>query len=243
MAEGDVPGGEWRTASSRLTVHLRGLYGRTQATYHAFDDLPRLVDQLRILSVNAELASARAGDYGRAVRVLTHFATEAVSRLLALVPEMVALKTRSYGLAAAILTASLDIGRLESAGSKVLAAGHRFPADDPLDWLDRAWRNRLDTIGAAARELSRAHHNLAEMVATVRSVMMQSEIISTNIAIEATAAGPFEGELTSLADVMRERVDALRAMIDDASRRMRDAAETNLALSSVGGRRGGLGSC
>lgn len=226
----------WRDTLSAYGEHLHGLHQRCQSAYHAFDALPTLVDQLRILSVNAELASARAGDYGRAVRVLTHFATESVTKLLGVVPQMVGLKKRTYALAGTVMRAAAEVRSFEAGGQRVLAAGHRFPddAEDPLTALGRAHRRRLHDLAGAVAGMSAAHSQLMETVRSVRQVMMQAEIISTNIAIEATAAGPHEADLQAIADTMRERVVQLRVMIDEASRALRDAAGTNIALAGIG---------
>lgn len=221
---------KWHESARVHGGSVNALYERCQAAYHAYDELPKLVDHLRILAVNAELASARAGDHGRAVRVLTQFAVECVTRLMALVPELVGLKKRTYGLAGGILRAASDIAKLEAAGSKVLGAG----SHDALAVLDAAWRARLGDLAASAAQLTRTHNGLTDIAKAAREVMLQTEIISANIAIEATSAGPFEAELRAIADTMRGRVDELRAMIDGAARALRNAAETNQALAAFG---------
>ncbi|MEW5726623.1 MAG: chemotaxis protein [Pseudomonadota bacterium] len=226
----------WHDSAPAFERHVRGLHERCQGAYHAFDTLPRLVDQLRILSVNAELASARAGDHGRAVRVLTHFATESVTRLLAVVPRMVELKKLTYGFAGTVMRAAADVLKIEAAGSRVLAAGHSVPAgaEDPMVALGRARSARLGALAAAAAGLSRTHQQLLDAVRSVREVTIQVEIITANIAIEATSAGPHERDLQAVADTMKGPVDQLRAMIDEAQRLLREAAETNLALATLG---------
>ncbi|MBC7908048.1 MAG: chemotaxis protein [Rhodospirillaceae bacterium] len=210
---------------------MNTLYERCQAAYHAFDGLPKLVDHLRILAVNAELASARAGDHGRAVRVLTQFAVECVTRLMGLVPELVGLKKRTYGVAGGILRAASDIAKLEAAGARMATLGN---AKESLMVLDGAWRARLAELAASVVQLARTHEGLVAIAKAAREVMLQTEIISANIAIESTSAGPFEPELRAIADTMRGRVDELRAMIDGASRALRDAAESNQALAAFG---------
>ncbi|MGE5503248.1 MAG: hypothetical protein ACM31L_02385 [Actinomycetota bacterium] len=225
MEEGDWHDG-YRVFGGQVAV----LYARCQQAYHAFDALPQLADQLRILSVNAELTSARAGDHGRGVRVLTQFATEAVTRLVRTIPEMVALKRHTYNQAAAILRAARDIGKLEAAGrraTKVVSADGR----DPLAPIDAAWRRRLSAVGAAAAQLNQAHTTMTATVRSVREVAMQVEMVAANIAIEATTAGPFEGELHGIAEVMHEHAEGLRQMTDDTSRGLREASVTNKAMA------------
>ncbi len=222
------------TGSAAQDRQVRGLFERTQTAYHAFDGLPRLVDELRLLSVNAQLASARAGDYGRAVRVLTLFSTEAVGNLLAVVPRMLDLKRRSYGLAGQIMRTLSEMAKIEAAGQRVVATGHRFPEDDPLPVLAAAGAKCRVALGRAVAALEQTHAALGEEAGTARTVMLQTEIIAANIAIEATAAGPYQQELEALAAALRERSDALRAMIHLAAHRLRDAAEVNVALAALG---------
>lgn len=233
-------GGPWHDSAQAVASHVRGLHQLCHRAYHAFDRLPPLVDQLRILSVNAELASARAGDHGRAVRVLTHFATESVTRLQTLVPQMVALKRRTYAQAGAVMRAAADVVKIEAAGRCVLASGHRVPdgAADPLDSLARARRARLCGLSDAVAGMTRDHHSLLEAVRSVRQVAIQVEIIAANIAIEATGAGPHERDLQAVADTLRRPVEQLRLMVDEATRGLRDAAETNTALAALGGDHG-----
>ncbi len=213
---------------------VRDLFERPQTAYHAFDGLAQLVDELRLLSINAQLASSRAGDYGRAVRVLTLFATEAVGNLLLVVPRTIELKRRSYGLAGQIMRTLSEMSRFEAAARRVVASGHRFPEDDPLKVLAAARARCRAALLRAVAALADTHAALAEVAATARAVMLQTEIIAANIAIEATAAGPFQPELDALAVALRDRAQALRAMVDLASRRLRDAAEVNVALVALG---------
>lgn len=239
-----VAGQAWRDSAREFSRQIRALYSQCLSAYHAFDDLPRLVDGLRLLSVNAGLASARAGDYGRSIRVLTNFATEAVTRLLAVIPEMVDLKKRTYAIAGTIMRSANDIGKLEAAGNGILANGHRFAEQDPLPWLDRAWRARVAAVVDATARLHRTHQGLADIGRITREVMLQTQLVSANIAIEATSAGPYEAELAAVSESIRDRVEELRGMVDTAARHLRDASETIMALEAfgraAGAKRGGV---
>lgn len=228
----------WSDGSASLG-RLGRLFVQTQTAFHAFDGLPRLVDELRLLSINAQLASARAGDYGRAVRVLTQFAIEAVAGLLAAVPQMVGLKRRSYALTGEVMRTLGSLAKIEAAGRRVAAAGPRSSAEDPLPRLDAARAARRRALADAVAGLERVQADLGEAVATARTVMLQTEIIAANIAIEATAAGRHQTELNALAAALRERSEALRAMIEQASRRLRDAADAKVELLALAGGGGG----
>ena len=66
--------------------------------------------------------------------------------------------------------------------------------------------------------------------------MLQVDLIAANIAIEATAAGPWEAELTAIAAIIREKSEELREMVDGAGRNLRNATETIVALVGFGSR-------
>ncbi len=228
------PHAVWRDSVGAYAGHTRHLYTNCVGAYHAFDELPRLVDGLRLLSVNAGLVSARAGDYGRSIRVLTNFATESVTRLIEVIPRMLALKRQTYESAGGIMRAVNDIGMIEAAGTLIVR--NRRADDEALNNLSRAWRVRAKSLALAAASLNTTNEQLVAMVRVAREVMLQTELIAANIAIEATAAGPWEAELTAIADTIRGRVDELRVMVDGAGRNLRNATETIAALTGFGNR-------
>ncbi|RAU22598.1 hypothetical protein CU669_07915 [Paramagnetospirillum kuznetsovii] len=196
--------------------------------------MPKLVEGLRLLSINAGLVSARAGDYGRSVRVLTNFATESVTRLQQALPRMLMLKRDTYEISGGIMRAINDIDKIEAAGTLILRGqGGQSAA---LTAMGRAWRVRIRAIGDAANGLRRTNDQFAAMVKLAREVMLQTELIAANIAIEATDAGPWEVELTTIADTIRAQMEDLRRMVDEAGRNLRNATETIVALASLGSR-------
>lgn len=222
----------WRDSAGEFASHGREIYANCVNAYHAFDGLPRLVDGLRLLSVNAGLVSARAGDYGRSVRVLTNFATESVTRLRDIIPQMLALKRQTYETAGGVMRSVNDIGKFETAGTLILRGqGSRAGA---LGAITSAWRIRVRALSAAAARLRVANDELIAVVRIAREIMLQVELIAANIAIEATAAGPWEAELAAIAETIRGKAMELRAMVDDAGRNLRDATETIIALLGFG---------
>jgi hypothetical protein len=224
----------WRDSVRAYGDHTQNLYVNCVGAYHAFDGLPRLVDGLRLLSVNAGLVSARAGDYGRSIRVLTNFATESVTRLIGVIPQMLSLKRQTYETAGGIMRAVNDIGKIETAGTLIVR--QRGADEAALIGLSRAWRARVHLLGMSAASLSGTNDQFIAMVRVAREVMLQTELIAANIAIEATAAGPWEAELATIADTIRGRVDELRVMVDSAGRNLRNATETIVALVAFGTR-------
>ena len=233
--EGAAEKNIWRDSVGAYAGHAHDLYANCLCAYHAFDGLPGLVDGLRLLSVNAGLVSARAGDYGRSVRILTNFATESVTRLRDVIPQMLSLKRQTYENAGAVMRAINDIGKLEAAGSLIL--GGQGPEASSLLAIADAWRSRARGLSASAKGLNSANDQLIAMVRITREVMLQVDLIAANIAIEATAAGPWEAELTAIAVTIREKGDELREMIDGASRNLRNATGTIAALVEFGAQR------
>ncbi len=224
----------WRDSVGEYAGHTQDLYANCVSAYHAFDGLPRLVDGLRLLSVNAGLVSARAGDYGRSIRVLTNFATESVTRLRDVIPQMLSLKRETYETVGSVMRSINDIGKLEAAGTIIMRGQGGQAAS--LGAVSGAWRARVRTLSAAASRLSTANDHLVAAVRVAREVMLQVELIAANIAIEATTAGPWEAELTAIAETIRAKSVELRAMVDDAGRNLRNATETIVALVGVGSR-------
>lgn len=229
-------GAIWRDSSRVYGTYTRHLYANCVGAYHAFDDLPRLVDGLRLLTINAGLVSARAGDYGRSVRVLTNFATECVTRLQQALPHMLALKRETYETAGGVMRAINDIDKIEMAGTLILRRAGE--GADALPLITQAWRKRGRTLCVAAKKLSATNDQFTAMVKLAREVMLQTELIAANIAIEATAAGPWEKELTAIADTIRDCMNELRLMVDGAGRNLRNATETIIALVGFGNRVG-----
>lgn len=225
----------WRDSVGVFADQAHDLYANCLCSYHAFDGLPGLVDGLRLLSVNAGLVSARAGDYGRSVRILTNFATESVMRLRDMIPQMLSLKRQTYENAGAVMRAINDIGKLETAGSLILRGQGAEAA--ALAAIAAAWGRRAKGLSLSAMGLRSANDQLVAVVRVTREIMLQLDLIAANIAIEATAAGPWEAELTAIAETIREKGTELREMIDDASRNLRNAIGTISALAGFGAQR------
>jgi methyl-accepting chemotaxis protein len=91
-----------------------------------------------------------------------------------------------------------------------------------------------EAFQAAAERLHRmmAHADeLGTHAKRIRQVAEQSAGISTNIAIEAAAAGPHEPEFRNVADTMKRYINGLRSMVDSADQAVNQAVETSRVLS------------
>lgn len=204
--------------TERIEARAGALLTDCRRAFHAFGELDELAENLRILSLNAELAAGRAGDKGRAVRALTQYTRELVNRLAQIRGEMNQQRTRTDTLSAQIED---DLKQLrvieENQGSESTAFGE----------LMRALVDRLDILSTNVEDLSRRAHGVEEVVS-------QSDSIATNIAIEAAAAGVHEKEFRTVSDTMRRYVDDLRQMIDEASDSVRRALEKSDSLRRLG---------
>lgn len=206
--------------TERIEARANALLGDCRRAFHAFGELDELAENLRILSLNAELAAGRAGDKGRAVRALTQYTRELVNRLAQIRGEMNTLRHRTDSLSEKIeeelqQLRAIESGSADGAESAVYAEMMRSLVD------------KLDELSTNVEELSRRAHGVEEVVS-------QSDSIATNIAIEAAAAGVHEKEFRTVSDTMRRYVDNLRTMIDDASDAVRRALEKVDSLRRLG---------
>lgn len=217
--------------TDRIQARANALLGDCRRAFHAFGELDELAENLRILSLNAELAAGRAGEQGRAVRALTQYTRELVNRLSQIQSEMNGLRVCTYGLSSTILRQLLQLQMFERAvdlinnGTRDPRAGacaHRAYAETM-----RAVVDTLDGMATSVEDVSRRARAIEEVVS-------QSDSIATNIAIEASSAGAHEKEFRTVSDTMRRYVDELRQMIDEASDSVRRALDKGDALRRAG---------
>lgn len=205
--------------TERIEARASALLGDCRRAFHAFGELDELAENLRILSLNAELAAGRAGDKGRAVRALTQYTRELVNRLATIRGEMNTLRKRTEELSEQIENDLKRLAELEQASGGA--------ADSQFTDLMRALVEKLDQLSSNVEDLSRRAHAVEEVVS-------QSDSIATNIAIEAAAAGVHEKEFRTVSDTMRRYVDDLRKMIDEATDAVRRAFEKAESLRRFG---------
>jgi methyl-accepting chemotaxis protein len=206
--------------TERIEGRANALLGDCRRAFHAFGELDELAENLRILSLNAELAAGRAGDKGRAVRALTQYTRELVNRLAQIRGEMNQLRARTDTLSQKIEDELKQLRALEE--SSIGGAESAVFTE-----MMRSLVDKLDDLSSNVEELSRRAHGVEEVVS-------QSDSIATNIAIEAAAAGVHEKEFRTVSDTMRRYVDNLRTMIDEASDAVRRALEKVDSLRRLG---------
>ncbi|MCA1909426.1 MAG: chemotaxis protein [Magnetospirillum sp.] len=220
QVESTARGASGTQRTERIEARANALLSDCRRAFHAFGELDELAENLRILSLNAELAAGRAGDKGRAVRALTQYTRELVNRLAQIRGEMNQLRSRTDTLSTKIEDELKQLRVIEES-SDGGAESAQF-AD-----LMRSLVDKLDELSTNVEDLSRRAHGVEEVVS-------QSDSIATNIAIEAAAAGVHEKEFRTVSDTMRRYVDNLRTMIDDASDAVRRALEKVDSLRRLG---------
>lgn len=220
-------------AAGDLEEATGALLGQCMSAFHAFQELGELSEDMRILSLNAELAAGRAGRAGVAVRALTQYTRQLVGQLSRLRADMEGLKSDTYGLSAAALKALQELRLMHAASARVVAgaASDHAAAESGRKAVDAA---ATAAFRAAVERLNRmmAHaEELGTHAKRIRQVAEQSAGISTNIAIEAAGAGVHEPEFRNVADTMKRYIDGLRSMVDHADQAVHQAGETGRILS------------
>lgn len=238
MGKGEVAVGQESRANenfdgaSRIEARIGALLGDCIQVFRAFSELAELAENLRILSLNAELAAGRAGDKGRAVRALTQYTRELVNRLAQVQTETAGLMSHTYGLTAAILREHHQHALIERAVGAI-TAGSGTMADSASRRLEEA---SVAMTGTLARSVERMVEYIERMSARTRAVaevVSASDSIATNIAIEAVGAGLHEAEFRTVADTMRRYVEELRTIMEQAGAAVRSAVDKGVALQRI----------
>jgi methyl-accepting chemotaxis protein len=226
-----MSGGARGHSTDRIEARANGLLGDCRRAFHAFGELDELAENLRILSLNAELAAGRAGDKGKAVRALTQYTRELVNRLAQIQGEMHSLRGRTFALSSTILRGLTQLKLFERACRLIEAD----PGPHGTDASARqAFAGQMEVLVDTLDSMANAVTDLARRTHAVEEVVSQSDSIATNIAIEAAAAGVHEKEFRTVSDTMRSYVDDLRRMIDEAADAVRRASEKGEALRRIG---------
>jgi len=212
-----------------IQSETNALFSNCLFSFHAFSKLGELSENMRILSLNAELAAGRAGEHGNAVRALTQYTRELVNRLYNIERNMLALKSNTYSTSASALRTMLQLKLMDQADSALKKAKGEF-ASTCAKKVGHARKTKLSDMMANVRGMTDSAENLSHEAGTVSEVMSQAGSIATNIAIEAAAAGTYEAEFEQVAKTMREFALALRAMCDNASGSIRKARSIGKSL-------------
>ncbi len=210
--------------STQFERETGDLFGHCLQAFHVFADLQQLSEDMRVLSLNAELAAGRAGEKGAGVRALTQYTRELVNRLNGASDDMAKLKGQMYSHSASAIRILQQNIMLERADHAVRISGSEAEnTGKALEKINDAKATYLQTTLEQVRLMIECVNKLGVVSADVSGVGSQAASISTNVAIEASLSGQFEGEFRQVANAMQEYVEQLRNMADNAARAIRDA--------------------
>ncbi len=227
MAEGARGVGERGGGVDALEARVSVLFGDTVKAFHAFTDLQELAENLRILSLNAELVAGRAGDAGRAVRALTQYTRELVNRLAQAQTDCAAVMHDSYRFAAAGLRFIHELRLMERTVAALERQGRSLEA------VSAAQAGLMASMEETVLGMVDSVEALAAQARAVESVVSASDSIATNIAIEASGAGRHEPEFRTVAQTMRDYVGQLRDMTATAGTAVRRAQDEGRAVAAA----------
>ena len=218
-----------RTPLEHIQSESNTLFSKCLFAFQAFSKLGELSENMRILSLNAELAAGRAGEYGNAVRALTQYTRELVNRLYTIERDMLSLKSNTYNCSASALRTLLQLKMIDRANNELKKAKGEFGPSSIKKITDSRHANLTDLM-TNVREMIDSVEGLSHEAGIVSDVMSQAGSIATNIAIEASTAGPYEAEFDQVAQTMREFAFELRTMCDTAGGSIRDAGNVGKNL-------------
>jgi methyl-accepting chemotaxis protein len=205
------------------------LFGHCLSAFHAFQGLSQLAEDMRILSLNAELAAGRAGTAGVAVRALTQYTRQLVSQLNRLEQDMATLKATTNEMSASTMR-DLHQLRLMRKACQQSNPAESVVATENHHVLRKAESSMLTESATYMRQMMENARQLAAHAGRIRQVADQSNGIATNIAIEAAAAGPHESEFRTVSDTMKQYIVTLQTMVERANQAIRQADEMGATL-------------
>lgn len=206
------------------------LFGHCLTAFHAFQGLNQLAEDMRILSLNAELAAGRAGTAGVAVRALTQYTRQLVSQLNRLEQDMAGLKETTHSMSATTMRDLYQLKLMRQA-CRMSDPTRSQEASESFTILRTAESKMLSESATQMRQMMDNARKLAAHAARIRQVADQSNGIATNIAIEAAAAGAHESEFRTVSDTMKTYINTLQTMVERANQAIRQADETGSTLS------------
>lgn len=222
--------GSARGRALSLEEGVGSLFNHCLNAFQAFQGLNQLAEDMRILSLNAELAAGRAGSAGVAVRALTQYTRQLVSQLNRLEQEMSALKTSTHELSASTMKDLEELRQMREACSKTDPSAS-YEAAESYETLQKTEADMMANTSDLLAQMMDNARKLSGHAGRIRQVADQSNGIATNIAIEAAAAGRHESEFRTVSDTMKRYIEMLQSMVERANHAIRQADEVGLALT------------
>lgn len=208
-------------ANQQVAQYQNDLFDQCRKTFDAFQGLGDVAEDMRILSLNAELAAGRAGSYGVSIRALTQYTRELVNRLEQINLEMQKIEAFQESEE----TADAETAAVEE--SDVEAENEVVVHDEEPAGLDVSLAlSQFDAENGGVKYLNEQAKRIAEVVS-------QSNSIATNMAIEAATAGQYEDTFTNVANDMRGFVDTLKSMVTSAQDSIEKAFRAEKTLKEL----------
>ncbi len=218
-------------ATRELQQAANALFALCLEAFDAFEGLPVLAEDIRVLSLNAELAAGRAGHRGAGVRALTQYTRELVARLTGAQRVMMRLRSEVYNQSAGAATRLVQLRVMDRAVAVATLPADVSQGGAAVD-IGVVRDACLDDVVACIDRMVGSVAELIREAQVVEDVTAQSTSIATNIAIEAAAAGPYETEFRQVAETMRQYMDGLKVLLADGTHRVRAASEAGLAVQT-----------
>ncbi len=203
----------------QLQHDISKLLAQSLAAYAAFSGLRDLAEDLRILSLNAELAAARAQSEGRAIKALTQYTRELVRRLSHIDGELDSLKAHTYTGAADTIKWLNRLKMIERAR----AAEQGEVAAQAASRMTERVVERVGAITAIVATMAAATDRISEVAG-------QASAIATNVSVEAARISAGGGVFDAVARTMAGYAQQLQDMIAQAGSAVRDATQTSTRL-------------
>ncbi|MEI7606962.1 MAG: chemotaxis protein [Rhodospirillaceae bacterium] len=219
----------YRGILRQVEVRIRALFPEINRANRAMFRLADLSEDMRILSLNAELAAGRAGQKGAAVRALTQYTRGLVRRLVDINTNASGLRNLYDAITDALRTLR-HLRQLEEATVRVDIADMTAKGLRALGELELVRSAQLHEMAARIAGINEGATRLGVVVRVVDDVVSQAASIATNIAAEAVTAGSHEAEFKAVSETMTRYVEELRIMNDQAARGVRGALEGCKAL-------------
>lgn len=224
----------YRGVLRQIELRIRALFPEINLANRAMFRLADLSEDMRILSLNAELAAGRAGQRGAAVRALTQYTRGLVRRLVDINANASGLRTL-YDAATDALRTLRHLRQLEEATVRVDVADMTETSHRALGTLERVRNAQLRDMAERIAGINDGTARLGLVVRVVDDVVSQAASIATNIAAEAVTAGSHEAEFKAVSETMTRYVEELRTMNDQAAKGVRGALEGCKALVDAAG--------
>ncbi|NVK19035.1 MAG: chemotaxis protein [Methylocystaceae bacterium] len=236
-----VSSNAYDASNPQVAQYQQELFGQCRNTFEAFQGLGDVAEDMRILSLNAELAAGRAGTYGVSIRALTQYTRELVNRLEQINLEM--RKVEAFHEDEEVEAAETPIAvEAEEEYVEEEAPVEEYAEDAYEEYSEESYQPEFyeedadDSISAAIakfEEINGGVKYLNEQAKRIAEVVSQSNSIATNMAIEAATAGQYEDTFTNVANDMRGFVDTLKNMVTRAQDSIEKAFRAEKSLKEL----------